>query len=516
MNTMRARANARAPTLAAPRGGWPAFGAAGQRALILALVAAAAGCSTVGKDYVRPEVPVPTQWRGLTIDAGDAVNLRWWEAFGDRRLDELVAIAIAENKDLRVAVHRIEEYEARLQVARSQGKPQVGYQATKARIRRSEEQPEQYPIVNDPEFNAYGLGLTFSWEIDLWGRIRRSHEASLADLLATRSAQRGVMVTVTSGVASGYIELLSLDRDLDTARRTLANRESMLSVVKTKQAGGSATMLDVELARAHAEEAAAAIPEFEQKITQGEYALSLLLGRNPGPVARGTLDALGRLKAPSGRPLDLLDRRPDVESAEQALIAANARVGVAEGDFYPTISLAGMLGLASDHLKWLLERTARTGELMRSLLGTLYSAGQLEGQLKESQAVLRQKAQLYAQSVQVGLREVEDALVARTKVAERGQARSRQTKALAEAHKLVKRRYDGGQTTLLETLEVERQLITAQGHFAQAQRDEYLAMVALYKAMGGGWLVDPTKEAGPVVGQQASAMPVLGPPVPLR
>ncbi len=476
---------------------------------VLVLAAALAGCSTVGKDYVRPEIPVPTQWQGLKVDAAEAVNLRWWEAFGDARLNELVGIAVAENKDLRIAVHRIEEYEARLQVARAQGKPQVGYQATKERIRRSEEQPEQFPIVNGPEFNAYGLGLTFSWEIDLWGRIRRSHEAARADLLNSRASQRGVMVTVTAGVATGYIELLSLDRDLDTARKTLANRESLMALAKTRQGGGSATQLDVELARAHVEEAAAAIPDIEQKIALGEYALSLLLGRNPGPVPRGSLDGIKRLKVPVGRPLDLLDRRPDVEAAEQALIAANARVGVAEGEFYPTISLAGMLGLASDHLRWLLERTARTGELMRSLMGTLYSAGQLEGQLKESQALLRQKAQLYAQSVQVGLREVEDALVTRIKVAERNEARSRQIRALTDAQKLAKRRYDGGQSTLAETLEIERQLITAKGHQAQADRDEFLAMVSLYKAMGGGWLVDRPSTAEPQASKQASAVRVL-------
>jgi multidrug efflux system outer membrane protein len=498
---------------ASPRPSVPAALRRSGLALLVAAAAAAAGCSTVGKNYVRPDVAVPAQWRGLTVDASEAVNLRWWEAFGDARLNELVAIAIAENKDLRVAVHRIEEYEARLQVARSQGKPQVGYQATRNRIRRSEEQPEQYPIVNDPEFSAYGLGLSFSWEIDLWGRIRRAHEAALADLLNTRASQRGVMVTVTSGVATAYIELLSYDRDLDTARRTLANREALLAVATAKQGGGSATLLDVELARAHVAEAAAAIPDIEQKITQGEYALSLLLGRNPGPVARGSLDGLKRLAVPSGRPLDLLDRRPDVEAAEQALIAANARVGVAEGEFYPTISLAGMLGLASDHLRWLLERTARTGELMRSLMGTLYSAGQLEGQLKEAQAVHRQKAQLYAQSVQVGLREVEDALVTRAKVVDRADARARQIKALTEAQKLSKRRYEGGQSTLFETLDVERQLITAQGHLEQARRDEFLAMVALYKAMGGGWLVRQPSPVTAGAGQQA-VVRTGGPAVP--
>ncbi len=448
------------------------------------------GCSTVGKDYVRPEVPVPVQWRGLGSEVSELANVRWWEALGDPRLDDLVRIAIDENKDLRVSVFRIEEFQARVQVAKAQGKPQIGYQATKGRIRRSEEQPEQYPIANDPEFNAYGLGLTFSWEIDLWGRIKRANEAALADLFNSQAAQRGVMVTVITGVATSYVELLALDRELETARKTLANREAVLAVTKVKQGGGSATLLNVELARADVEDIAAAIPDIEQRIAQNEYALSVLIGRNPGPIARGSLDTLAKLKVPSGRPLDLLDRRPDVQAAEQALVAANARIGVAEGEFYPTISLAGVLGLASDHLRWLLERTARTGEVMRSLLGTLYSAGSLEGQLKEAQAIHRQKAVLYAQSIQVGLREVEDALVMRTKVVERGQARSRQITALLEAHRLAKARLTGGQSTAVEVLDVERQMITAQGHLSQTKRDEFLALVNLYKAMGGGWLIE--------------------------
>ena len=467
---------------------------------ILVLALGLGGCSTVGKDYVRPEVPLPVQWRGLADDGAELANLRWWEALGDPKLDELMRIALDENKDLRISVHRVDEFQARLQVAGAQGKPQVGYQATKGRIRRSEEQPEQFPIVNDPEFNAYGLGLTFSWEIDLWGRIRRSNEAALADLLNSQAAQRGVMVTVITGVATSYIELLALDRELETARKTLANREAVLGVTKLKQGGGSATLLNVELARADVEEAASLIPDIEQRIAQNEFALSLLIGRNPGPIARGNLESLGKLKVPSGRPLDLLDRRPDVQAAEQALVAANARIGVAEGEFYPSISLAGMLGLASDHLRWLLERTARTGELMRSLLGTLWSAGALEGQLKEASAVHRQKAILYAQSIQVGLREVEDALVMRTKVGERGKARSRQILALGEAHKLVKSRFDGGQSTMVEVLDVERQLLTAQGHFSQTRRDEFLALVNLYKAMGGGWLIE---QPGPAEGRQA-------------
>jgi multidrug efflux system outer membrane protein len=464
------------------------------RVAVACLAAATAlGCSTVGPDYKRPPVPIPAAWSSELADAADVANTSWWEAFRDPDLNELIRMALEANKDLRIALFRIDQFDARLQISNSAGKPQAGYSASVEYKRKSQEQLNELAISGNPSYNAFNVGLNVSWEIDLWGRIKRANEAALAELMSTQAAQRGVMLTVVCGVATSYVQLLGLDRELAIARQTLKNRQTTLDVTIAKQKGGSATQLTVERARAAVEEASSGIPEIERRIASTEFALSSLVGRNPGPIKRRAIDELAMPTIPQGVPSDLLTRRPDVMAAEQSLVASNARVGVAMGEYYPTISLTGALGLGSDQLRWLLARDARTGEMARGLVGTLYSAGRIEGDVREAEAVQRQMAERYLQSVQTGLQEVETALVSRAKTGEQVVALGRQVKSLQEATRLTQLRFEAGESTVLDVLDAERQVFAAQGQQAQGWREQFAALVSVYKAMGGGWMVEQNK-----------------------
>jgi multidrug efflux system outer membrane protein len=462
--------------------------------LAVALAAASlSACMTVGPDYQRPEVVMPSEWRSAVVDSAEVTNTAWWEAFGDSELNELIRQALESNRDLRVALYRIEEFGARLQISQSADKPQVDYGFTGARIRRSQEQPNQFLLSTEPEFNSFALGLTASWEIDLWGRVRRSNEAARADLMGTEANQRAVMLSTVTAVATAYVQLLGLDRELAIAQETLKNRRELLMLLEGRRSGGSATQIQVENARADVDLAAAGLPDIERRIAAAENALSGLVGRGPGPIQRRGLDTLASPKVPAGLPSDLLARRPDVLAAEEALIAANARIGVAKAQYFPTISITGALGLASDQLRWLLSDTARYGDFTRGLAGPLFSAGRIEGDVRANEALRKQMAETYLKSVQTGLQEVDDSLVYRSKASEQVDAHGRRVKTLQEVVRLSRLRYDGGQITLLDVLDAERRVIEAQGLESLSRRDQFIALISIYKAMGGGWMVEQNR-----------------------
>jgi multidrug efflux system outer membrane protein len=478
------------------------------RVLAACLAAAAlAGCTTVGPDYQRPTVPLPTAWRGEQPDAADVVNTAWWDAFGDADLSELIKAAIDANKDLLIATHRVEQLDARLEISQAAAYPQVGYNANRERNQRSQEQPALLAVTKDPSYNNYAVNLTLNWELDVWGRVARANEAARAELLATQEARRAVMLKVVTSVATSYVELLARDRQLVLARQTLANRKDVFALLDLKYKGGSATLLDVTRARAAVAEVQAAIPLIERDITLTENALGSLLGRNPGPIKRRTLDSLKLPPVPQGVPSDVLNRRPDVVAAEQTLIAANAHIGLAKSQYFPTISLTAALGLGSDQLQWLTAKTARTGDLIAGLSGTLFSGGRIEGDIRNAEAVQRQMAETYLQAVQTALREVEDSLVSRSKAGEQVLALGERVQSLQDVSKLARQRFEGGQSTYLEVLDADRQVIGAQDQQAQGLRDQYSALVAVYKAMGGGWMVEQDKLRAP---KQAAA-PVAPP-----
>lgn len=460
------------------------------------LVATSLVACVAGPAYQRPDVPLPAAWRAPLVDAADVTNTTWWQSLADAHLNRYIESALDANLDLRLATLRIEEFDARLQISRGDRYPQVGYGASAKRQRYSEERPVLLPASSEPTQSAFVLGTDISWELDLWGRVQRSNEAARAELLATEEARRTIMLTVVSKVATSYIQLLGLDQQLALVRQTLKNREDALALVDTKYKGGSGTRLQVVQARSVVEELRVVIPELELQIATLENAMSTLLGRHAGPIERGTLSGLALPPVPQGVPSDVLTRRPDVLAAEQALVAANARIGVAKTEYLPTVSLTGMLGLASDDLSWLLARTAKTGEIGAGLVGKIFSFGRIEGNVRQTEAVQKQMVVRYRQAIQTALQEVEDALVFRSKSGEQAAAVGRYVDSLQEEVELSRLRYEGGRSSYDEVLDAERQLYAAQSQQVQRRRDTYLALISVYKAMGGGWMVEQEKRIG--------------------
>lgn len=491
---------------------------AGPRVRGIALACAAAatllsGCTTLGPDYVRPDVPLPQAWRSELVDAKDVVNTAWWHAFGDPALDALIQTSIDANKDLMLATLRVEQFDAHLQISRADRYPQVGYDVSAERRRYSEERPVLLPRGLEPLQNAFELGTTLSWELDLWGRVKRANESALADLMASEDARRAVMLTVVTSVATSYIQLVALDRELALARETHDNRGKALLLVQDKYEGGAATRLDVAQAKAAVYEVAVEIPELEGQVAMLENAMSVLLGRNPGPIERSSLATLALPPVPQGIPSDVLSRRPDVLEAEQALISANARIGVAKAQYFPTISLTGLLGLGSNDLDNLLQSSARTGSIGAGLLGTIFDGGRIKGDIRETEAIQKQMLVEYQQAVQTALREVEDALVFRAKAGEVAAMGKQQVDALRDALELSDLRYDGGQSSYLDVLDAQQELYEAQDQQVSRRRDTYLALVAIYKAMGGGWMVAQDQERSRQDGaEQSQPTATLRPP----
>jgi multidrug efflux system outer membrane protein len=484
-------------------------------------VAALLAACTLGPDYKRPELPLPTSYRsgqpvaaaassasapgGAVVSAqaaADLTNTAWWQAFGDADLTALVNAALESNRDLRIAAYRVQEYDARLQVSAADAYPHAQYSLSGERKKRSQEEPELLRPGTPPNYNEFSVGMNFGWEVDVWGRIKRANEAARAELLSTEEARRAVMLTVVTDVANGYVQLLGLDQQLAIARRTLKNRQDAVDLLTKKYQGGSATKLSVSQAQALVDEVSATIPDLERQITFAENALCALLGRNPGPIPRRSIEQLSLPAVPAGVPSDVLTRRPDVQQAEQTLVAANARIGVAKAEFFPTISLTGALGLASDDLRWLLAKTARTGEITRSITGPLFDGGKASGDLREAEAIHNEMVETYLKSIQTALQEVDNALVYTSKARERLDALSRQVGSREDVRKLAQLRFEGGESTYLEVLDAERELYAAQNLQAEGKRDEYLALVSVYKAMGGGWMVEQDKLRA---GNQASA-----------
>jgi multidrug efflux system outer membrane protein len=472
--------------------------------LACALATALTGCVTLGPDYQRPEVAMPQAWRTGLPNARDVVNTQWWQGLGDPALDALISEAIEANKDLQLATLRVEEFDAKLGIARAEGRPQVGYNALAQRKRYSQEQPGPGSRNDDGSFekatnqNAFEVGTNFSWELDLWGRVRRAKESARADVMASEDARRAMMLTVVTSVATSYVQLLALDHQLELAHQAEKNRSDALALVQKKYEGGAASRLDVAKARAAMYDVAVAVPDLERQVAELENATSLLLGRNPGPIKRGTLLAMKLPPVPAGIPSDVLERRPDVMEAEQNLVSANAKIGVAKAEYFPRISLTGMLGLGSTQVDTLLQRSAMTDSIGASLLGTIFSGGRIKGDIRASEAVQKQMLVKYQQAIQTALREVEDALVFNAKAGEIANAGSQQLAALRDAVQLSEARYDGGQSSFIDVLDAQQDLYDAQDEQVGRDRDTYLALISIYKAMGGGWMVaqEQQRDAG--------------------
>ncbi len=461
------------------------------------LVLSLFGCA-VGPDYVRPEVDSPETWRVDYAAAADVSNLRWWEQFQDPVLDGLIDTALRENKDLRIAAARVLEFAARVDIFRSGFFPQIGYQGDASRNRASREVFGGVPS-GDRNYNNYSAAANLGWELDLWGRIRRATEAGRADLLAEEESRRTVILSLVSAVATSYVTLRQLDRQLEVSRDTLDSRAESLRLFEVKFKGGVISELELAQVRTEYEQAAAAIPPLERQIALTENALSILLGRNPGAIPRGkAIDELIQPPVPEGVPSTLLARRPDIRAAEQNLVAANARIGVARAQYFPTISLTGLFGYASEQLGDLLQGSANLWSIGGSALGPIFTGGAITGQVRASEAVQRQALVGYLQTVQTAFREVDDALVNVQKSREQLVAEGRRVAALAEYARLAKLRYDEGYASYIEVLDAQRFLFDAQLQYVAVQGDVYASLVSTYKAMGGGWIIEAQRSADQV------------------
>jgi multidrug efflux system outer membrane protein len=448
------------------------------------------GCA-VGPDYEPPQVDVPEGWR-VRVDyqtAADLANTAWWEAFDDPVLNDLIVLALSQNKDLRIAAARIQEFAGRLRIARAGFYPQIGYGVGADRTQSSELAPP-LPAGVDPISNTYSATINIGWELDVWGRIRRASEAARAELLAAEEGRRTVILTLVSSVATGYIALRGLDQRLVIAKQTAESRRKSLDLFELQYAGGVASQLTLAQVRSEYEQALAAIPDLERQIEQLENALSVLLGRNPGPIPRGKpIDELLLPPVPEGIPSELLERRPDLRFAEQNLIAANARIGVAKAEYFPRISLTGLFGYASQELSDLFTKEARLWGVGASAIGPIFTGGSVSGQVQVTEAIQRQSLEGYLQAIQTAFREVNDALIDNEKSHQQLAAQGRRVEALKEYAELARLRFDNGYSSYIDVLDSERSLFNAQLAYVQTQSGVYASLVNIYKALGGGWVV---------------------------
>ena len=447
----------------------------------------------LGDPYQRPDLAIPSKYRFALAETAGAADTQWWTSFGDPVLDGLVDEALANNEDLRIAAARVDEFNGARVTTRAPIFPAIGYTASSGQERPS---TQVVGPGSDDVRNASAAGLTASWEIDVWGRVRNLTAAANADWEASEADRRATVLSLVGAVTSGYVTLLSLDDQLVTARRTLKSRGEALAVFEKRHKGGVISKVELSQARSAYEVAAGAIPVLEQQIARQENALSLLLGRNPGPIERDrALLDLDTPAVPAGLPSEILTQRPDVVAAEQSLIAANARVSAARALYFPSISLTGLLGVASGDLNKLFSGGSDTWSYAGQLAGPIFQGGANVGLNQQADAQRAQLLANYEKTVQRAFADVDDALIATQKTAERTRAQQAQVDALRDYARLSRLRFEGGYSSYLEVLDAETSLFNAELLYSQGQRDRLLAHVDLYKAMGGGWVDEAAARA---------------------
>jgi multidrug efflux system outer membrane protein len=376
-------------------------------------------------------------------------------------------------------------------VIRSPLFPQIGAGAIAGRDRATEEGPAPLsPGVENPA-NNYQVFLSASWEIDLWGKLRRATEAARADLLSTEEAKRTTILSLVTSVAGAYINLRDLDKQLEITKQTAKTREESYKLFKLRFEGGVISELELNQVKSEYEAALAAIPQLEKIIAQQENALSVLLGRNPGAIQRGkTVDELVLPGIPAGLPSELLMNRPDIRQAEEDLISANAQIGVARAQYFPSISLTGLFGWASTDLSDLFSGPAKTWSWAVPAAAPIFTGGAISGQVRAAEAIQQQALIRYQQVVQTAFRETEDSLVDQRKTKEQLQTLKQQVGSLRDYARIARLRYDNGYTSYIEVLDAERSLFNAELTYTQTQGVLFQALINLYKAMGGGWIME--------------------------
>lgn len=459
------------------------------------LAAVLTGC-TVGPNYHRPAVQTPSSFRAPTPmppnESASLADLKWFEVFKDEKLQELERTALVQNYDLRDAVAHVEAARANLGIVRSEQYPNLAAAADLSTVRNSLNGavPLSAGLVRSQNrtFGSATLDL-LSFEVDIWGRLRRATEAARANLLGAEETRKAVITTLVSDVATAYFNLRELDYELEISRRTLATRQASLELIKNRRAGGVATLIDLRQAEQLVYTASETIPTLQQQIEQTENVISLLLGKNPGDVVRGLSLTEQDLTpdVPAGLPSALLERRPDIRAAEQNLIAANAQIGVAKAAYFPQISLSGFLGGQGNQLSSLFSGPSGVWNFTPQLTQPIFTAGRLKSNVKLAEALHESALVEYEKAIQTGFTDVSNALVAHQRVRESRVQQELLVEALLDRTRLAYVRYRGGVDTLLNALDADRDQFQAELTLAQLRRNELLAIVQLYKALGGGW-----------------------------
>jgi multidrug efflux system outer membrane protein len=480
----------------------------------LAALLALSGC-LLGPNYERPTVDTPAAFRFAGPDAKDIVDTAWWEQFQDPALNELIGIALAENKDVKIAAARVEQFLGQFQTTRSQLFPQAaaGFDAERQRLPIGS---TALPPGTGPVFNQFSATLSASWEIDVFGKLRRQTESARANLLASEEGRRATILTLVASVATSYINLVSLDRQLEIAKATTASRADSVKVFSLRFKYGQVSQMELSQSQSEYESSLATIPQIEQQIGQQENSLSILLGRNPQPITRDReLDDLALPIVPAGLPSELLTRRPDLRQAEQNLIAANALIGAARALYFPSISLTGLFGTASSQFSNLFTGPARVWSYAGSVTMPIFTAGNIAGQVKQAEAQQQQALFSYQKAIQVAFQEVDDSLIGLQKSREVLVVQGREVDALRTYARLARLRYEGGYTSYIEVLDAERSLFNSQLNYTQTQGTVFNSMVTLYKSMGGGWVTNAERmtatmygaNGGPVAPEAAASAP---------
>jgi multidrug efflux system outer membrane protein len=446
----------------------------------------------VGPKFQRPQVDAPASFRDATAtpSTNSLADLPWWGVFKDPLLQELIRTGLTNNYDLRIALTRVDQARALQAQARSQFTPEVVYLGDASRGRNM--------FLNLPALNGgqtvdgFLGGFEAIWEIDLWGRVRRMNEAARASYMATQEGRRVVSISVISGVARAYFELLEMDEQLAIAKRTLESYDRTYKLFDDQHANGLASRLELSRAKAARSSISAGIPEIERRISLKENEILALLGRNPGPVPRSSKLLAQELppEIPAGLPSSLLERRPDIRMAEQQVRAANAKIGVAIGDFFPRIGLTAFYGGVSSELSELTSTGANAWSLAASAAGPVFTGGRLLGRYRMAKAACEEARLHYQQTALSAFREVSDALVSLLKFGEAHVLQAEAVTACRDAVEVATERYRAGKASYYEVLEAQQQLFPAENTLARLEASRRLAIVQLYRALGGGWSLE--------------------------
>jgi NodT family efflux transporter outer membrane factor (OMF) lipoprotein len=469
------------------------LGVAGRGLAPVALAIGLTGC-LVGPDYKRPATEAPAQYRFApreALDEGSVADLAWFELFQDDALRELIQTALVQNYDLQIAAARILQARAQVGIVRSQIFPTIGGSGSLQRSRFAQNATSGLPPGFSPEIGFGTLGLDLTWEIDVWGRIRRLTESARAELFSSEDTRRAVLITVIADVATTYFQLRALDLQLAISRRTIEARERSLALVRTQRDLGVATGLDVAQAEDLLYTARATLTDIERLIARTEDMLSLLVGSNPGDIIRGrsldeAVQAIPPL-VPPGLPSALLERRPDVRAAEQNIVAANANIGAARAQYFPQVSLTGLIGVQSDVLRDLFKKSAFVYNLAGIAAVPIFTAGRISSQVNLAEGQTREALAAYQRAILIALSEVSDSLI---DLAKRREQRSEQELLVAARERSVQLsqlRFRGGLDSYLQVLDAETRLFEGQLQLADLKRDELISIVRLYRALGGGW-----------------------------